>query len=177
VRTIQIHDMAITEDIEFALQQQAAFYRSHQWSLRAESFGKAYEETKDLPEEIRGREVLDRFHSLYQEPLAALVEEAVRVFAGIVSKLPGTSLKVRTGIVEKHVQDFIIRPNTRKGPVERWLMQASGWIGPADVLIGVYEEKFESSWVAPKWLTPPLVTKRKNIIDNGFFSLAANVCQ
>jgi hypothetical protein len=80
--------MAITEDIEFALQQQAAFYKSHQWSLRAESFGKAYEETKDLSEEIRGKEVLDRFHSLYQEPLAALVEEAVRVFAGIVSKLP-----------------------------------------------------------------------------------------
>jgi hypothetical protein len=108
-----------------------------------------------LPEGIRGKEVLDRFHSLYQEPLAALVEEAVRVFAGIVSKLPRTSLKERTGIVEKHVQDSIIRPNTRKGPVERWLMQASGWTGSPDVLIGVYEEKFESSWVAPKWLTPP----------------------
>ena len=48
-------------------------------SLRAESFGRAYKKTKNLPEEIRGKEVLDRFHSLYQEPLAALVEEAIAV--------------------------------------------------------------------------------------------------
>src|SRR5882724_4756478 len=147
--------MPVAEDIAFALQQQGAFYKAHQWSLRVESFGKAHEETKALPEEIRGQEILSRFHSLYQEPLAALVEEAVRVFAGIVSKLPGTSLKERTGIVEQHVKDCIVKPNTRKGPVERWLMQSSGWTGDPAALIGVYDEKVESSWVAPKWLTPP----------------------
>jgi hypothetical protein len=147
--------MAITEDIEFAIQQQAAFYKAHQWSLRVDSFEKAHEETKDLPEETRGKEVLDRFHSFYQEPVAALVEEAVRVFTGIVTKLPGTSIKERRSVVEHRVKESIIQPNIRKGPVERWLMQASGCKVNAAVLVGVYDEKVESSWIAPKWLTPP----------------------
>jgi hypothetical protein len=146
--------MGISEDVEFALQQQSEFYKSHQWSLRVDSFFKAHEETKDFSEEIRGKEVLDRFHSLYQESLAALVEEAVRVFTGIVIKLPGTSIKERRCIVEQHVKDSIIQPNIRKGPVERWLMQASGWKVDLNVLVGVYDEKVESSWIAPEWLTP-----------------------
>jgi hypothetical protein len=156
-------NMGIREDVEFALQQLAAFYRSHQWSLRTNSFWKAHEETKGFPEEIRGKEVFDRFHSLYQEPLAALVEEAVGVFTGIVTKLPGTSIKERRGIVEQHVKNSIIQPNIRKGPVERWLMQASGCKVDPAVLIGVYEEKVESSWVAPPWLTskPPKKAKRR----------------
>src|SRR6185312_1874766 len=128
--------MAIRDDVEFALQQQAAFYKSQQWSLRTDSFFKAHEETRDLAEEIRGKEILNLFHSLYQEPFAVLVEEAVRVFTGIVIKLPGTSIKERTGIVEQHVKDSIIQPNIRKGPVERWLMQASGWKGDPAILIG-----------------------------------------
>src|SRR4051794_10649730 len=130
--------MAISEDVEFALQQQAAFYKAHQWSLRVDSFFKAYEETKDLPDEMRGKEILDRFHSLYQEPFAALVEEAVRVFTSIVTKVPGTSIKERTCIVEQQVKDSIIQPNIRKGPVERWLMQATGWKMDPAVLVGVY---------------------------------------
>ena len=146
--------MGIREDVEFALQQQAAFYKSHQWSLRTDSFFRAYEETKDLQEEIRGKEVLNRFHSLYQEPFAALIEEAVRVFTDIVIKLPSSSIQERTRLVEQHVKASIIQLNLRKGPVERWLMQASGWKGDPAVLIGVYEEKVESSWVAPAWLTP-----------------------
>src|SRR6185437_11728526 len=146
--------MAIRDDVEFALQQQAAFYKSQQWSLRTDSFFKAHEETRDLAEEIRGKEILNLFHSLYQEPFAVLVEEAVRVFTGIVIKLPGTSIKERTGIVEQHVKDSIIQPNIRKGPVERWLMQASGWKGDPAILIGVYDEKVNSSWIAPEWLTP-----------------------
>jgi hypothetical protein len=153
--------MGIREDVEFALQQQAAFYKSHQWSLRTDSFFRAYEETKDLQEEIRGKEVLNRFHSLYQEPFAALIEEAVRVFADIVIKLPGSSIQERTRLIEQHIKDSIIQPNIRKGPVERWLMQASGWKGDIAVLVGIYEEKVESSWVAPNWLTPDQPKKAK----------------
>src|SRR5579864_3921211 len=126
--------MGIREDVEFALQQQAAFYKSHQWSLRTDSFFRAYEETKDLQEEIRGKEVLNRFHSLYQEPFAALIEEAVRVFTDIVIKLPGSSIQERTHLVEQQVKSSIVQPNVRKGPVERWLMQASGWKGDIAVL-------------------------------------------
>jgi hypothetical protein len=153
--------MGIREDVEFALQQQAAFYKSHQWSLRTDSFFRAYEETKDLQEEIRGKEVLNRFHSLYQEPFAALIEEAVRVFADIVIKLPGSSIQERRRLIEQHIKDSIIQPNIRKGPVERWLMQASGWKGDIAVLVGIYEEKVESSWVAPNWLTPDQPKKAK----------------
>jgi len=153
--------MGIREDVEFALRQQAAFYKSHQWSLRVDSFFKAHEETKDLPEEIRGKEILDRFHSLYQEPFATLVEEAVRVFTDIVIKLPGSSIQERTRLVEQHVKDSIIKLNLRKGPVERWLMQASGWKGDAAVLVGIYDEKVESSWIAPSWLTPDQPKKAK----------------
>src|SRR6185437_9079048 len=134
------HRMGISEDVQFAIQQQAAFYKSYQWNLRTDSFFRACEETKDLPEKVRGKEILNRFTSLYQEPFAALVEEAVRVFTGIVTKLPDSSIQERTLIVEKHVKDSIIQPNVRKGPVERWLMQASGWKGDPAVLIGVYDE-------------------------------------
>jgi hypothetical protein len=128
--------MGIREDVEFALQRQAAFYKSHQWSLRTDSFFKACEETKNLPDKVRGKEILNLFTSLYQEPFAALVEEAVGVLTGIVTKLPGTSIKERRSIVEHHVQDSIIQPNLRKGPVERWLMQASGCTVDVAVLVG-----------------------------------------
>jgi len=163
--------MGISEDVEFALQQQAAFYKSHQWSLRTDSFFKAYEETKDLPEEVRGEEIVNRFHSLYQEPFVALVEEAVRVFTGIVTKLPDSSIQERTRLVEQHVKDSIIQLNLRKGPVERWLMQASGWKGDPAVLIGVYEEKVESSWVAPAWLTPKRPNKAERRGEQWFLEI------
>jgi hypothetical protein len=170
--------MAIAEDIAFALQQQGSFYKSHQWTLRVESFQKAHEETKEFPEEIRGKEILNRFYSLFQEPLAALVEEAVRILAGIVSKLPGSSIRERTRLVEQHVKNSIINPNIRKGPVERWLMEASGWRMDTDVLVGVYEEKLESSWIAPAWLTPPHSLRRqKNVGGNGFLRLATSMCR
>lgn len=108
---------------------------------------------------IRGKEILNRFTSLYQEPFAALVEEAVRVFTSIVTRLPDSSIHERTLVVEKHVKDSIIQPNVRKGPVERWLMQASGWKGDPFVLVGVYDEKVESLWIAPAWLTPKRLKK------------------
>ena len=50
-------------------------------------------------------------------------------------------------------------------------MQASGWKGDPAVLIGVYEEKVESSWVAPAWLTPKPPNKAERRGEQWFLEI------
>src|SRR5262249_42747631 len=109
--------MTTEADHSYELELKNRFYKGQQWTIRVNSFGNAYVQTKDLPDDKKRAAILECFE-LYKCELCCLIEDGV---IDLNKLLIGIPVRQRVSLIKEQMEECIIKPSAEEAHIRRWL--------------------------------------------------------